>query len=215
MPLGESAAEALVELAERENADLLVVGTHGRGALGRKLQGSVSYAAVALASTNVACVPVPAAASAGAAKPVEIRSVLVATDLSEAAQRAAAYGYALLPRGGKLTLLHVDVMPVFAYAVPTPMFAAEHDAVEREVRQKLQASIPADAQARSIETLIESVEDFDAVQAIVKAIERHGPDVVVMGTHGQGAMSTLFGSIARAVVRRTPCPVLIVPPARA
>jgi len=42
-----------------------------------------------------------------------------------------------------------------------------------------------------------------------------GASFVVMGSHGHGAMyDLLVGSTAQGVLRKAPCPVLIVPPAR-
>jgi nucleotide-binding universal stress UspA family protein len=43
------------------------------------------------------------------------------------------------------------------------------------------------------------------------------PDVayIVMGTHGRtGIAHVVLGSVAERVLRRAPCPVVIVPPAR-
>jgi Universal stress protein family len=41
---------------------------------------------------------------------------------------------------------------------------------------------------------------------------RHGVDLIVMGTHGRrGFVHALLGSVSEAVVRRAPCPVMVVP----
>src|SRR5262249_25479068 len=48
-------------------------------------------------------------------------------------------------------------------------------------------------------------------RAIVKHAESIGADVIVVGTHGRGAVSRLLmGSVAEYVVRHAPCPVLVV-----
>ena len=45
---------------------------------------------------------------------------------------------------------------------------------------------------------------------IVTAAERHGVGMIVMGTHGRtGLTRLLMGSVAEAIVRRAPCPVLV------
>lgn len=47
---------------------------------------------------------------------------------------------------------------------------------------------------------------------IVAYAERHGAEMIVMGTHGRtGVSRVLLGSVAEAVVRRARCPVLTVP----
>lgn len=50
-----------------------------------------------------------------------------------------------------------------------------------------------------------------AVEEILDAADEEDADLVVVGTHGrQGVARTLIGSVAEAVVRRAPCPVVIV-----
>jgi hypothetical protein len=50
-------------------------------------------------------------------------------------------------------------------------------------------------------------------QEILKAIEVHAIDLVIMGTHGyKGLQHTIFGSVAENVVKKSPIPVLVVNP---
>jgi nucleotide-binding universal stress UspA family protein len=51
----------------------------------------------------------------------------------------------------------------------------------------------------------------DPADAIIRTVESDGADMIVMGTHGRRGISRLLmGSVAEAVVRRAPCPVLTV-----
>src|SRR5690606_23753498 len=89
--LGDAAAR-LAHLAERENADLVIAGTHQRGPLLRLIAGSVSLQLLRDAATNLIVVPTTdSAAAALAATPHEVRRLLVATDLSETGNRAVAH----------------------------------------------------------------------------------------------------------------------------
>jgi len=46
---------------------------------------------------------------------------------------------------------------------------------------------------------------------ILEAAKRHAADLIVMGTHGRSGLSRVFaGSVAESVLRKAPCPVLIV-----
>src|SRR5262245_23184937 len=50
-------------------------------------------------------------------------------------------------------------------------------------------------------------------EAILAAAQDAGADVVVMATHGRsGARRAILGSVADAVVARSPVPVLLIPP---
>ncbi|MFY0575499.1 universal stress protein [Cystobacter fuscus] len=91
-------ADHLVALAAEEKVDLLVVGSHQRRALGKL--GSVSHHALRLAAMSVVSVPLAGAARGSEVAVPTLRSVLVATDFSEAANRAIPYAFSLLPVGG-------------------------------------------------------------------------------------------------------------------
>jgi nucleotide-binding universal stress UspA family protein len=49
----------------------------------------------------------------------------------------------------------------------------------------------------------------DPSTAVARLAESEGVDLIIMGTHGRTGISRLLmGSVAEAVVRRAPCPVL-------
>jgi nucleotide-binding universal stress UspA family protein len=51
----------------------------------------------------------------------------------------------------------------------------------------------------------------NAAEEIVRYAKAHAIDLIVMGTHGRGAVAQLLmGSVAERVVRTAPCPVLTV-----
>lgn len=54
------------------------------------------------------------------------------------------------------------------------------------------------------------IEHEDAATVILDQIEILGADVLVIGSHGQGLFQGLLGSIGTKLVRRSPCPVLVV-----
>ena len=48
-------------------------------------------------------------------------------------------------------------------------------------------------------------------EEIVRAAEKEGADMIVMGTHGRSGLNRLLlGSVAERVIRLAPCPVLTV-----
>jgi nucleotide-binding universal stress UspA family protein len=57
------------------------------------------------------------------------------------------------------------------------------------------------------ENLLEGPE----AEAILKAADTHGTDLIVMGTRGLGSIEgLLFGSVSRKVSHLAPCPVLLI-----
>jgi len=215
LPAHGHVAEALTEFAEHEQADVLVAGARGRGALRRRFTGSVSYGLVGLSAGNVLVAHglrllpetrVPRT-------PASVRRILVATDLSESGNRAVDYALALLPEGGQLTLLHVlEVIP--GLLVPDPILAApEERRMNRSLAQaELRKLLPGEGKAMEVE--VEALESEDVPLAILQVAERHGVDLLVLGRHGRGPVAkALVGSVARAVSQRSPRPVLLVPEA--
>ena len=50
------------------------------------------------------------------------------------------------------------------------------------------------------------------VETILNEAEKFGADMIVLGSHGRGAMQRLLmGSVSEGVLRETKCPILIVP----
>ena len=57
------------------------------------------------------------------------------------------------------------------------------------------------------------VMEGDPVDMILRAAEETHSDMIVMGTHGRTALARLLlGSVAEAVLRKAPCPVLTAKP---
>lgn len=53
----------------------------------------------------------------------------------------------------------------------------------------------------------------DPVEEILRGAVSESADLLVMGTSGTAGAASGFGSVSAAVARRTPCPLLLVPPA--
>lgn len=212
-------ADVLVELSETSRADLIVLGTHQRKGFSRHWHGSVSYSVLPLAATNVVVVPAAAAEPGAAAVVPRVSRVLAATDLSQEGNRAVRYAYALAPRNGSVTLLHV-LLPAAPAVTPyggyVPMPEAEPSERAREaseIEARLAALVPEVADEAGVRTHLEVVHAPDVAEAVCQAAERLSCDLVCMSTHAHGAVaSTLLGSAAQGVVRHAGRPVLLVGP---
>jgi len=208
-------ADALVAMAIEEKADLLVLGSHGRGRLGRAWHGSVSHTAAQLAPMSFAVVPATTVAEASPPSIPPMRRVLVSTDFSPAGNAAIGYGCSILGKGGQLFVAHVvDSIPV-VYATKWEVRRALPPGGDDEaaLRQRLEGSIPRDASARGIEARVEVLYGFDVALAICQAAERDGVDAICIGSHGRvAAVRLVLGSVVQQVMARTRRPVLVVRP---
>jgi nucleotide-binding universal stress UspA family protein len=216
---GASVAEQLTDLAQAEWADLIVIGTHQRRGLSRHWHGSVSYAVLPIAATNLVLVPSPSQAVLDARPIPRVRRVLAVTDLSEQGNRAVAHAFSLVPRGGQVTVMHV-VQPMVPLAtpygdfIPVPCSApADLAREQREAELKLSGLAPHDLAELGVEFRVDVARATDIPEAVCQRAEQLGADVVCMATHAHGAVATaLLGSTAQGVVRRCNRPVLLIGP---
>jgi nucleotide-binding universal stress UspA family protein len=188
-------ADRLVELAQQERADLVVVGAHQRSFLGRLWHGSVSEGVIEQAPMNVACVPERAAEVVKSRVP-DVRTILAATDFSRAGNAALPYAYSVLPTGGTVHLVHVG----------------DTGADKAAIEARLRGLVPAEAAARKIETQVHVLEAHFPADAICHAADRLGAGLVVLGGKPRsGAVKVIVGSVAEGVMSRSTRPVLVVP----
>lgn len=210
----------LAELARAEGADLLVTGSHQYHGFERMWHGSVSRGLLHNAAMNVAVVPLAAGAAAVPAFAGPAQHVIVATDFSDAGNRAVAQAFSLVPRGGAVHLVHV-VHPQslkggeFLQTLPDAAFTAAHASHTATLAARLRALIPEAAAAHGVAASVEIVNHRDPAAGILQAAERLGAEVICVGTHGgTGRFDTLLGSVAQQVVSRSRRPVLVVPSPR-
>lgn len=146
---------------------------------------------------------------------VEFKRILCPTDLSEASVRPLTYAAALARwYKAQLTALHVvptfDPMPVRSPSLEGPVQMA-YPMPREEVLAELRLVVEA-AGAGSVEPTL-AAEAGEPSRTIVDQAVAIAADLVVMGTHGRSGFERLMlGSIAEKVLRKAPCPVLMVPP---
>ena len=116
----------------------------------------------------------------------------------------------------RVWLLHVaEPDPSFVGYEAGPAVVRDQVAAEyRRERQQLQALAERlDRPGREVTALVVQGAIADTVLA---EASRLGIDLIVMGSHGYGALAELIvGGVSKVVLKRAPCPVLIIPPALA
>jgi nucleotide-binding universal stress UspA family protein len=181
--------------AETDDADLLVIGTS-------QTRRSTAAATVRGAHLPVVCVPrreqAPKADQLG-----PVRSVLAVTDFSRTGNAAVREAYRLLlPTGGDVVLAHVA----------KPDGVGLDPARQEELETCLLGLVPEDVDRTGIRTRTFVTSNIVPSEAILKAINRFEPDLVVMASHGaESARRGEHGMVTEDVVWNSPKPVLVVP----
>ncbi|MGB0218446.1 universal stress protein [Sinimarinibacterium flocculans] len=204
-----SAAPAVLRCARKQNADLLVIGTHARRGLERVLLGSEAAAIVRDAACPVLVVGIDHAYPAGG-----YTSILAAVDFSDvsaAALRTAA-GLART-HGAALQVMHVlEPLPPLMHPAPPPLSMNEY--FEQRLAAARQETGNLSAAAGVPEGTEPIVREGVAHECIVSQARTTGVDLIALGTHGRhGVSRLLLGSVAERVLRTAPCAVLVQPAA--
>lgn len=135
---------------------------------------------------------------------MNVKKILFPTDFSDASDAGLHYATALArDTGAQMLIVHVEEPPA-AYGAGE-MYYVVPESDESALRERLKTVVPTDAAVAYTHRLVTG----DPATQIVHLAEEEGVDLVVMGTHGRtGLARLLIGSVAEAVVRRAPCPVL-------
>jgi nucleotide-binding universal stress UspA family protein len=138
--------------------------------------------------------------------------------LLRAAEVPEGVGVPLPPR--PTLVVDTIVMPMYEWAAAYertahPIYASRvWETAEAELADELSAD------RRALEaagyTVAVEIRFGHPVEEIVHVVEQNGVDLVAMATHGwTGLKRLVLGSVAEAVLRRVPVPVLLVRPFRA
>jgi nucleotide-binding universal stress UspA family protein len=143
---------------------------------------------------------------------IALKQILVATDFSEPSDVAVQYGQDLARAyGATLHVIHV-IEDMLAFYGPDVGFALAD--VERHVEAAVQRDLDSTIARHSADRLnvVATVKRSSNVAHAITAYATANPiDLIIVGTHGRGAVSRLLiGSVAERVVRSAPCPVLTV-----
>jgi nucleotide-binding universal stress UspA family protein len=142
-----------------------------------------------------------------------LKTILVPTDFSDASLAALDYAKGLAAEfGASVHLVHV-MEDLLAHAWSAEVYVASmpnlRDEIEKEARDRLATVVSADEWRQfNVQAAVVAGNPF---LEIIRYARAHEIDLIVIGTHGRGAIAhMLLGSVAEKVVRKAPCPVLTV-----
>jgi nucleotide-binding universal stress UspA family protein len=188
-------------LASADDAELLVLGSRGRGGFASLLLGSVSQRV----AVHAAC-PVVVVRGRG---DVTEGPVAVGFDESASADRVlrTAFEQAAARRTGLAVIrTYLPALPVYlagftAVDVTTP----EQDATER---RRLEEQL-APWREKYPDVPVEALLSHDSAAAVLSGVS-HGAQLVVVGSHGRGTVTgTLLGSTGLQLLHHADCPILL------
>lgn len=212
-----SPATGLARLAQAEEADLIVLGSTHRGAIGRVVPGATAERLLTHSPCGVAVAPSGFASAQG--EEPGWRPLSEASE--DPAVRVIGIGYDGSPEAGEalqgateLAVRNRAALRVFAVAAPAQS-VGEHAEVQaaaaragldlREMLDDAVAELPSEIRAEA------SFLRGSPAAELIDAAEK-GVDLLMLGSHGGGPLRrTLLGSVSSRVLRGASCSVLISP----
>lgn len=194
----------LKKAIEKNNVDLVVLGTHGRSGLGKLLLGSIAEEIFRTTECPVLTVgphSIPVRDTTG-----EIREILFATDFASASQTPASFAVSLAQEfQARLVMLHVIPETEVGDLVSPREVTEASEGLLRKL-------VPAEAQAWCKPEYL--VQHGNPAETILKIAQARESDLIVLGVKAEtgvpGASTHLPIATAHKVVSRAACPVLTV-----
>lgn len=200
--LGFPAAE-IVQIAQQEKVDLILIASHGKGFIKQRLLGSTAADVIRLSSVPVMVEKYTKVDSEIVSVMCRIKfaKVLVPTDFSVCSQRVLKLIKQSPGIIGELLLLHV---------IERAESLADLEVIKAERYQQLEA-IKKELETVGLKVSIR-IEDGNAPEHIVDIAEQEDITSIMLSTRGEGYIKgLLLGSTADAVARKSKRPVLLIP----
>ena len=209
----------IAEYARRWNADLIMVGSRGHGAVARLLMGSVAQGVLQTAPCSVEIVRPQASGLSGSTHTMKI---LLATDGSEFSIAALdSVASRPWPESSEIKLLSIEELPT---VLPNQMTASSLSAMyPASLIEELLAAARAHAEEavenarivlrRSSLRLVDGNCSpwGDARMVILDEARKWKADLIVLGSHGRrGLDRLLMGSVAESVAVHAHCSVEVI-----
>jgi nucleotide-binding universal stress UspA family protein len=206
---GHSASGEILKCARTEQCDLIVIGTHGHGAVARALMGSVAQKV-----TRESEIPVMVVREGVSQRHPAYEKILVPTDFSDTSMKALdiAVRFANLSEAD-LHVIHVVDWPTITLLTtgypgyPTLQVSQPHPEewkVDKTLHEMLKRKeLVGDIRTKTV--------IGDPVDEILLYASKEKIDFIVMGTHGRrGLERVLLGSTTSAVIAKSEIPVMTI-----
>jgi len=208
----ENPRHGIPKVASEWKADLIVMGSHGRGAFGRLLMGSTAQAVLRHAGCSVEIVREKPEKAGAENRPFR---VLLASDGSECAQAAArTVADRPWPPGTEIYVISVPELPLMTSAFPyyPPEVLSEATKVnEDHAKEAVQKSVEALKKTGVCVSGRVTEAQESPVRGILGMADTLGAHLIVLGSHGRrGFDRYVMGSVSEAVALHAHCSVEVV-----
>lgn len=185
-----SPAKTIVDLAYKHNADVLIMGRHGRRGLLKLLVGSLTSKVIGHGFPQVLVVPQDSS--------IRGEKFLVATDGSEAGEMAAETAVSMGKNCSGLKEIHV--------------LSAAGAESELEQAQALTEAVCTKGreQAPTVTFHPLALVGKPSADVIAKTAEDKDVDMIIIGGHGKGLTNLLMGHVTEKVIGKAHCAVLVI-----
>ncbi len=197
------AADQITSYAKESKVDLIVVGAQGMSFVEQILIGSTSETVARHAPCSVLIVRAMQATSSNSGVPL---SVAVASDGSETDKQLAAQINALaVSNETKFHLISVIEHPYLL-----------EPGVEYDTKITRETSLALDRLAEELTKSSSHIEKhvyekIHVASCIIKHVQTHSTDLLVVGDKGRSAISRFFlGSVSRVLLNHSPCSIMLV-----
>ncbi|MGW4895875.1 universal stress protein [Kitasatospora sp. NPDC004240] len=211
--IGDDPADGLLDGADRDRAELLVVGSRGLGGFAGLLVGSVGLAVAARSRVPVVLVRAPHEVTGEGGIGSPDGEVLVGVDVRQPADALLDFAFAAADlRGVPLRVVHSWQLVPAGFCtglVPPPVDIAGQEHAAREALT--QALAPWRAKYPGTE-VVEELRLDGAAWALLHAATEHDASLVVVGRRERPLpFGPRLGPVAHAVLHHSPAPVAVVP----
>lgn len=208
-----SASSAIVDYADEENVDLIVMATHGRRGPRRLLLGSTTEEVVRHASCPV--LAVRGQQAEGTTQPSSaVATILVPIDFSaESAPAVEAAAELASQLGSQVRLLHILEEPTFPlfYETLPDLSLLDPPGLEEASKEELSKLWKQRTAGREVQATCQVERGYPS-EVILAVSDAISADLIVMPTRGLGGVAhLLLGSVAEKILRGAKCPLLVLP----
>ena len=209
-----SAADKILDHADKNNIDLIVMATHGRSGISRWWVGSVAEKVISAAKTPMLLVPAKKAGKTETAGKLTISKIVIPLDGSDTGQAALPYAETLARKmGASISLIQIIPSPgTMDPSIPGGAYWIKFVEAVNDTAKDYLTGIAKKLSNQGFQTTYEVITG-DPAYKIVEYAEHATASLIAMSTHGRSGIARwVLGSVTDKVLHGAKTPVWIVRP---